>query len=429
MTTISLAEWQAETFSHLTLAPADRQLAETLNQQRRLEILELRQGLRLRSRSWVGVVKFSHFSVVIEPKLSGGRAGLVQMLELTTGLRALRQYRTDRELQILNQYGLFDLLALLFAQACERVIRRGLRAAYVEQEELIPVVRGRLLAAEQVRRHFGRIDQLACRYDDHLLDHIDNQILTSAVAVCRTRVQDRALQARLQRLYFILAAASSHLRQPPAEVKAELIYNRLNDFYQPAHELAFILLEGMGIEDLLAADRTRSFAFLLNMNSLFEQFVERYLGFVLAGSDIRLESQVVDRTFIRERRSGRGYSIRPDLVARRGPYFAMPLDAKYKAYDDRRVSNADLYQLFLYAQAYARGMSPPAAALIYPSEQRQPQLAEVDFHRHGASLAQLTIWGLPLQPALAEMSANERGPISQKLLAHLDQLGRLITVT
>ena len=71
----------------------DRALAQQLWQENRLLIDELRSGLRLSARSWVGVVRFSNFEVQVRPKLAGDNIGLVTLLDYAADLGRLRSYR------------------------------------------------------------------------------------------------------------------------------------------------------------------------------------------------------------------------------------------------------------------------------------------------------------------------------------------------
>ena len=54
-----LTEWTSEVYHDITLRPEDRAVAEKLSTSAddRVQIEELRQGLRVRTRSWVGVVR------------------------------------------------------------------------------------------------------------------------------------------------------------------------------------------------------------------------------------------------------------------------------------------------------------------------------------------------------------------------------------
>src|SRR5262249_10585356 len=142
----------------------------------RLVVDELRTGVRVTARSWVGVVRFERFEVRVVPKLAGGNLGLVEMIEFATGLDALRRSSSARLLHTKNT-GLMDLLALLLAEASEAILRGGVLADYVEREDEIAVLRGRLLGDQQLLRRFGQIDRLVCRFDEHEQDIVENQLL------------------------------------------------------------------------------------------------------------------------------------------------------------------------------------------------------------------------------------------------------------
>ena len=100
-------------------------------------------------------------------------------------------------------------------------------------------------------------------------------------------------------------------------------------------------------------------------------------------------------------------SVIPDLLVtsaaedRRATH--LPVDAKYKLYDDRSAANADVYQALLYAQACGDPLAPPPAAawLIYPTA-REVDLPDVRrLHVRpagglGRPLAELSLIGLPL---------------------------------
>src|SRR4051812_16838624 len=115
---IRLREWQTIERTDFALREEDRPLAAQLSAGAggRVAIDELRAGLRIAARSWVGVVRFTDFDLVVEPKLAGDQVGLVEMLAFTTGLGALRRLAGGRMIEVTaGGLDLFDLLALLFA--------------------------------------------------------------------------------------------------------------------------------------------------------------------------------------------------------------------------------------------------------------------------------------------------------------------------
>ena len=179
-----LAEWTSEVYEDVALAPEDRAVVAQWPAfaDDRLEIEELRQGLRVRTRSWVGVVRLPTVEIRVVPKVTGDLIGLVRLLEYASGLDALTRLGEDATLEASGD-SLLELFVLLFVEATERVLRRGLLSGYVEREDDLPIVRGRILGDRQVLERFGQLDRIICRFDELEHDVIENQLLTAALRV------------------------------------------------------------------------------------------------------------------------------------------------------------------------------------------------------------------------------------------------------
>jgi hypothetical protein len=89
----------------------------------------------------------------------------------------------------------------------------------------------------------------------------------------------------------------------------------------------------------------------------------------------------------------------------------VPIDAKYKRYDERRVNIEDVYQAFLYAFAYAAPTRPPSSFLIYPGALSTPgfRLIIQDAASHASDAMPTRIEGLPLDIGHALGSPDDRG--------------------
>lgn len=372
--TIRLQEWQTVVLPEVSLTDPDRALAESLGTGggRRLLVEELRAGTRISTRSWVGLVRFEGFDVSIEPKLAGENLGLVQLLGFTTGLSGFRRVSARRTLPIEGRsLDLFDLLALLFAEECSTLIKGGLISDYLSREDVVPALRGRLLADRQLTRQFGRVDRLECRYDEYETDTPENQVVATALAVCARRIVDPGVRRQVKRLLNLFDGVCDPSGADLRLIRETLVYNRMNEQYREAHDLAWFILDGLGIRDLLSAGGTRSFAFLIDMNGLFERFVWRVLKIICARQGLRVHYQRKDRSILWDETHGRPYtSVIPDLLVE-SPHsrFALAVDAKYKQYDERRLSPGDIYQSFLYSFAYGPqgGDDIPRALVIYPA--------------------------------------------------------------
>jgi 5-methylcytosine-specific restriction enzyme subunit McrC len=419
----ALHEWEVRTFKGLHLSEDDHQLAGRLREggEGRLEVDDLRDGLRVRATAWVGVVRFRNLEVRITPKLAGDQIGLVRLLECVSGIEALRKPKGEIGLDA-SGTNLLELVSLLLADATEHVLRRGLLAGYIEREEAIPVVRGRILADAQVLKRFGVIDRVHCRFDELEHDVDENRLLSGALRVAARHATTPSLHRRLTRLRAVFDPICDADRLDLPATRKGLSYNRLNSHYERAHQLAWLVLDGLGVDDLLARGATRSFAFLLNMNRLFERFVERLVEAALPPSEYRVDVQHAHSSIIRDLDADKPYGrVIPDVVVRRREASSgrrTAIDAKYKLYDEKRVAASDIYQSFLYAYALGGkdGENLPKALLFYPASegtQTALRLAVSSLSRRRG--AEITALGIPIPAALTELKEERDGPIRQRV--------------
>ncbi|MCX6543503.1 MAG: hypothetical protein NTV05_03715 [Acidobacteria bacterium] len=389
----------------------------------------MKRGVRVSATSWVGVVRFQQFEIRVVPKLAGDALDLLQMIRFASGLETLRRLPSCRDVDT-SKCGLLELFVLLLAEQCERLVRNGLLADYVHQNEWLGVVRGRIDVRRQVTERFGRCDQVACSHDDRRHDIGENRLLTAALQAARRCPLPPALGQRVSLLADLFGDVAGGDDGRP--VRRAVEYHRLNEHYRDAHVLANLVIDGLGAGDLLSGGRVNSYAFLFDMNSLFERFVWRACHRLLSPHQFRVRYQLADDSVIREA-GGRPYGrVIPDLVVERAPTFEvrLPIDAKYKAYDDRHVANSDIYQAFVYAQAYgeAKNHIRDAAVLLYPSQQATSEPLRLRVRRADNTFAEILVLGWHVPSVLNELQTGKHGPQSQRLLEAVERYTKPVVV-
>jgi 5-methylcytosine-specific restriction enzyme subunit McrC len=421
---LTLREWQSDHRERgLQLSDSDRTLAEALSAgEGRLRITELADEVRFDTSAWVGVVRLAHLEIRVVPKLVGENLGILRMLEYASGLSALGRLESARTLAAERDGSLVDLLALLLAEAALSIAKRGILSDYVTREDSLPRLRGRLLAYEQATRRYGQLQTLECRFDELETDIVENQLLATGLAIAKrvaTDEQARRLAGRAHAIFSEVADGSAVTWETP-----ELDYTRRNDHYQAPHVIARMFLGNLAVNDLYSPGAGESFAFLLDMNRLFEDFVTKLLIEAFAGTNVRVRPQARDRTLIRDARTGRPYAaVIPDILLERmpGPTVRVPVDAKYKLYDEKKIDQSDIYQTFFYAWAFAdRETTDEARAFIlYPASAGAP--GDVLQARTSAGAIGATIRAIPIDVPLTLEGLAARpaavAPIAEVLLA------------
>jgi 5-methylcytosine-specific restriction enzyme subunit McrC len=356
--------------------------------------------LRVRARSWVGVVRVAGHEIRVVPKHTPGSLGVLTMLRYASGAmpEQVRSVRTVQE----GDRNLLDLVCLLLADQAEMVVRQGALQDYVEHEEALAALRGRLLVDRQVRMRYGQVDEVESRFDELEADIAENRILAAGLAVASRVCADLAIKARVRRLASAFAELCS-VAQGAADASEPMEYTRRNKHYAVGHVWARLLLAQHGIHDLYAPGTPQTQAFLLNMNVLFERFIAQALEDSAAGTPFRVDRQSSTGSIIVDALTGRTYTrVRPDVLVRHSEREeTYPVDTKYKLYDERRVAPEDVYQAFLYAFAFHPGQGPRQASLVYPSDRSEvnQQLAV-----RGSGVTQATIRGVRVN--LSELVAR-----------------------
>ncbi|MEV0221087.1 hypothetical protein [Streptomyces sp. NPDC050704] len=410
---VTLREYETRVVEGVRLSAADRALCAGEQLARRLQVRELAGGrLELTAGPCVGVVRLDACEIRVLPKYLGEELDVLRMLEYAAGrgLPALDAARTVRE----GAPHLRDVVALLVTEHCERLLAHGVRRDYVTAEDELPVVRGRLLADRQILRHYGRLDLLACRFDEHDTDIVDNRLCAAAVDLAARTARSPAVRARARRAAAQFAQVAPTRLDDLRTALAGLDYHRHNSHYEGAHRWAALLLSGGGIADLFASGPLASRAFLIDMNVLFESFATQLLREASAGTGFTVRDQSRHRGVLRDERTGRHYSeVRPDVLisgSRDGEPVSRPVDIKYKLYDGRKLGTPDLYQAFLYAQALARQPrgGTPTCVLLHPGGVSAPRESVAVRRWDGSTSARVRSVALDLPSVLDALAGAER---------------------
>ena len=319
---------------------------------------------RVTPGSTVGALEIADLSVAIRPKLDISR--VLFLASYAPGAFDLREERFDFK----EEHTLVEALALALEAAARRAFARGLLHGYRTEEEALHTVRGRILVAEQIRRRFGVPVPIEVRYDEFTEDILANRLVKAAAGLLgRMRIRSSRARAGLRWIGAMLGNVSP-VRFARSEVP-EVAFDRLNAHYREVVALARLILRHWAFE----AERggTRAAGFLMDMNTVFQEFVTEALRDELQVSELTLcsdkELSGQRRIYLDDGDDGGEIRLKPDLSWWDGAICTFVGDAKYKRTDDRSVPNADLYQLLAYATAldlpggllvYARGEADPA---------------------------------------------------------------------
>lgn len=367
---IRIAEWtRAGPSGHpplrgLVLSPAARELAAACERAGAVRVRELRQGVEIETKSFVGSIELDGVRIDVVPKI--GLPRLMRMVARSHGLGELTLLGSQLP-QGVTQAGFVDLLGHAVLMETRRLARRGLLQDYVMQEERLSTPRGRIdLRAAACGPPSATVQ---CRFEAFTPDHALHQAVKAGLHLASRLVSGRLLRHDLGRTAERFFPDVGTHRITRTGLKAAIAgLTRRTHGYRLVLGLIDILLAGLGVETEAESGRVRVPAFLLDMNRVFERFIERDLTRRM-NPPFRVASQSRDLEAFRWQSNPRGRRapvIRPDLVLFQGGRTMAVADAKYKDYDRQAVSTSDLFQVTTYA--YACGASEAVPALVlYPT--------------------------------------------------------------
>jgi len=294
----------------------------------------------------IGVVVAGGVQVVIQPKLD------INRLVFLMGYARHPDFWRDDHVRLDTAADLPEALTDAFVRLAKRALEQGLLKGYQTLEETLPVLRGRIREADQLRRRWGKGIPLEVRYDEYTVDIAENRLLLAAAEqLLRTPQVSARHRVGLQRLRLLLADVTAPVH---GSVRPLWTPSRLNARYAPALELAELVLDGRSFEQCVG-DVVVS-GYLFNMATIFEDFVTVALREALKPYGGRSRLQYA--THLDE---DAAVPVRPDFVWLEQGRPRIVVDAKYKAEKPSGFPQADLYQML----AYCTVLGLPEGHLVY----------------------------------------------------------------
>jgi len=260
-----------------------------------------------------------------------------------------------------------------FLQSVNILIKRGLRSDYIRREDNLAFLKGKLNVGKQVDINFINKHKFYCEYDEFVLDRPANRLLHSALLKVNNLTRSPANQKLLQELKFVFheVPMSCNHRIDFTNVKLD----RGMNYYQVPLAWCKLILEGFSPQTMKGD--THAISLLFPMEKVFEDYVAKVLKLQLSERrpEWALETQATGKHLASYEGNGK-FSLRPDLLVKKGSVNKMILDTKWKLLDrdvnNASISQSDIYQMFAYAKTYLKHSEEQSVGkevvLIYPMQ-------------------------------------------------------------
>lgn len=278
----------------------------------------------VKSKNYCGIINFNNQDYFLLPKISKDNE---QNLDIFTymfiyaydlnvkneDISSAKNLKTDNILEVFIQ---------LFAKNLLKEFQKGIYKNYITKEENLRVLKGKYLINENLKYNFNN-SKIYCSYDEFSIDNGLNRFFLFAIKILLYYVKDKKL---LKICELVLDEVThSHIDINSFKIS----FNRLNSRYKKSFEFALMLLQKI-VPTFSSGEK--SFAFLFDMNQLFEKFIGNIFKSIDKTTKLQTQKRFGDLL------------LKPDII-----FQNTIIDTKYKIIKDKNdINTLDKYQLFVY---------------------------------------------------------------------------------
>ncbi|MFW3340774.1 McrC family protein [Aliarcobacter butzleri] len=240
-----------------------------------------------------------------------------------------------------EEHTILEVFVQMFANGLLQELKKGLYKEYLTKQDNLPVLKGKYLINENLKYNFTK-NKIYCEYDEFSENNSLNQFFLYSVKYLQKFVKDKKLLKQCELIFDEVEYKSVDIN------RLETInFNRLNVRFKTSFEIALLLLKQS--IPLFNQDK-KSFAFLFDMNVLFEKFIARMV------------KELDNNAKIQNQDNFRDLTLKPDIILKN-----QIIDTKYKRIKSiEHIKQSDKFQAFAYGINYG----VKNVMLLYPKDEK-----------------------------------------------------------
>ena len=282
----------------------------------------------LKSQNYCGILNFEDKDYYLLPKIADNddEKNLDIFIYMLMYAYDIKLQNEDIASCKNENHNILEVFIQLFAKGLFKEFGRGVYKEYITEQDNLTTLRGKYLINENLKYNFTN-EKIHCEYDEFSMSNTLNQFFLFAVKSLLPYTKNKKL---LKQCELVL----DEVEYRNFDIKNFMIhFNRLNLRYKDNFEFALLLLNRS--IPLFAKDK-KSFAFLFDMNVLFERFVGRMIKELEPSA--KFQSRDVYGKLI----------LKPDIILN-----DLIIDTKYKKLHVKEdIKRDDKFQMYVYGKNY-----------------------------------------------------------------------------
>ena len=330
----------------------------------------------IKTKSWVGVIKYKNLHLEILPKLISEDANndkkiseeerniilknLIFMLSYTKNL----DIKTNDNAKLSTEKNPFiEILIREFAISLFEALKRFTPKRYVREEENLNYLKGKIKFSENIRYNCTNQAKFYCEYDEFSENNFLNQLFLF-VSTCLYNISNSSYNKKTLKFIINYYSDISFVRFDKFKVR-KIKLTRTQELFKKSFKLAKMFVEQTSVD--LSKNKFENITLVWDMNKLFEEFIFELIKRKIP--ECKAIAQKPKRLLKRENVTRRDTRI--DILIQNPQVI---IDTKYKKFtnfDD--ISSADIYQVTTYCLLH----NYKRAILLYPQyDKKAPDICD-----------------------------------------------------
>jgi 5-methylcytosine-specific restriction enzyme subunit McrC len=322
----------------LEILSNEEKLVNRLEEEFNIQINNKSDGIKISAEGYVGVIEFENFILNVGPKFvkfdNFGR-----LIDFSNDIHD-EQFTDEIRFQGQIEHPI-EFVIRSFLGTTQKLIQNGLYRSYVERQEDVSFLRGKLVMKQQILNDLKFNMKFNCEFDEFTSNNLENQIILYTLKLCKLLTKFPQKKKFTQKLIHKIDFQIDNNHITVQDFR-KIAYTRLNVRYAKPHHLAKLIIKNIGMQNL-NYQRTKFITpFFVDMPYVWEHFIENlFINYYDKKTRI-VKQDSHDAWLI----NGNYKKIKPDIVTYKDGKISSIIDAKYMK--ELRPGGKEMYQIAFY---------------------------------------------------------------------------------
>ncbi|NEW65882.1 McrC family protein [Carnobacteriaceae bacterium zg-84] len=355
-------------------------------------------------KNYVGLIQMnSGYQIQILPKISfdsGEDTGNKETKRIFLKmLKSMKDFPSkvfnDSSLKV-DRMNLYEIFINMYLQEVRQLVKRGIKSAYVGQEDNLKFYKGKLLTSQHIKTNMAHRERFYVAYDEFHPNRSENKLVKATLLKLQKLTTSTENSKEIKQLLttFEMVEPSTNYTKDFSQVKID----RNTKDYEMLMQWSKVFLMNKSFTTFSGKNTSR--ALLFPMESVYESYVVQQIKKVLGPAGWEVSSQ--DKGYYLFMDPRRQFALRPDIVCKRGDRIVI-MDTKWKSlinseHANYGISQSDMYQMYAYSKKYETS----EIWLLYPLNDEVRDYSDIEFESGDGTTVRLHFVDLTRMPETLE---------------------------